>query len=78
MLHCVPLPPTPASVRTLAWFMEIVAVKLSPSSAATLTGLVVPPMFKGPDEGITMMFYRAVVWELTSIASFFIPTAVLI
>jgi len=41
--------------------MEIVEVKPNPSSAATLTGLVVPPMFKGPDEGITMMFYQAVV-----------------
>jgi hypothetical protein len=55
MLHEVPLVVlTPAKVRTLVWFIEMVAVRLRPSSCATLTGLDVPPMFRGPLDGITM------------------------
>jgi hypothetical protein len=56
MLHEVPLVVlTPAKVRTLVWFIEMVAVRLRPSSCATLTGLDVPPMFRGPLDGITML-----------------------
>jgi hypothetical protein len=55
MLHEVPLPPTAARVRTAASFIEMVAVRLRPSSCATLTGLDVPPMFKGPLAGIVML-----------------------
>ena len=56
MLHVVPLPPTLASVRTAASFIEIVEVKPRPSSEATLTGLVVPPIFRGPLDGIVMAY----------------------
>jgi hypothetical protein len=55
ILQVVPLPPTPARVRTLAWFIEMVAVRLRPSSCATRTGLDVPPIFKGPLDGIVML-----------------------
>ena len=56
MLHCVPLVVlTPAKVRTAVSFIEMVAVRLRPSSCATLTGLDVPPMFKGPLAGIVML-----------------------
>jgi hypothetical protein len=55
ILQVVPLPPTDANERTLAWFIEMVVVKPSKSSDATLTGLVVPPILRGPDEGIVMV-----------------------
>jgi hypothetical protein len=56
MLHEVPLVVlTPAKVRTLVWFIVMVAVRLRPSSCATLTGLDVPPIFKGPLDGIVML-----------------------
>jgi hypothetical protein len=56
MLHDVPLVVlTPARVRTLVWFIVMVAVRLRPSSCATLTGLDVPPIFKGPLDGIVML-----------------------
>jgi len=55
MLHEDPDPPTPARVRTAASFIVIVEVKPSPSSEATLTGLVVPPMFNTPLDGIVII-----------------------
>lgn len=56
MLHVVPLVVlTPAKVRTLVWFIEMVAVRLRPSSCATLTGLDVPPMLRAPLDGIVML-----------------------
>jgi hypothetical protein len=55
MLHVVPLTVlTPANVRTLVWFMEMVDVNPRPSSAATLRGVVVPPKLNGPLDGITI------------------------
>jgi hypothetical protein len=38
----VPEPPTPASVRTLAWFIEIVVVAANPNSVLTLASDMVP------------------------------------
>jgi len=56
MLQDVPPPPTPARVLTAASFIEIVAVRLKPSSCATLTGLDVPPIFKTPLDGIVIFY----------------------
>ena len=39
----------------MVWFIVMVAVRLKPSSCATLTGLDVPPIFKGPLDGIVML-----------------------
>jgi hypothetical protein len=55
ILQVVPLPPTPASVLTFAWFIVMVEVKPNPSSCATLTGEDVPPIFNGPLDGIVIV-----------------------
>ena len=60
MLQDVPLPPTPARERTAASFIEMVVVSPRPSSCATLTGLDVPPIFKGPLAGIVMLAHYGV------------------
>jgi hypothetical protein len=54
MLQAVPLPPTPARVRTLDWFMEIEVVNPRPNSCAALTGEEVPARLSVPEEGIVI------------------------